>query len=164
MIASSFLYLPLLTALAQAGSLPTCTLPPPRNFLPSARDCLRLASAITRIADIQRDVQQLWSRAPVAPGHGVQLPHVFSLQDGDCEFLIDTVSDHAADEFPTREISSAAVDLVAVCLFGGRRRSVGHVLVGPRERILVYIRRHFEPRLIIGKNDTALAFNGTDWR
>ena len=164
MIASSFLYLPLLIALAQAVSVPKCSQPPPPNFLPSARDCLRVASVIARIADGQRDVQQLWSRAPVASGHGWQLPYVFALPDGDCEVLIDTVYDNAADAFPTREISTAAVDLVAVCLFGITRResAVGHVKVGPKDRILVYIRKHFEPRMITGKNNTALAFNGTE--
>ena len=78
--------------------------------------------------------------------------------------MIDTVSDNAADAFPTREISTAAVDLVAVCLFSFRRTesTVGHVLVGPRERILVYIRKHFAPQMITGKNSTALVFNGTE--
>ena len=163
MIASSFLYLPLLIALAQAW-VPTCSLPPPRNFLPSATDCLKLASAIAKVGDTQKDVQQLWSRAPVAPGHGVQLPYFFSLRGVDCEVLVDTVYDNAADFFPTREISTAVVDLVAVCLFSIRRREsrVGHVKVGPRERILVYIRKNFEPRMITGKNNTALAFNGTE--
>ena len=164
MIASSFLYLPLLIALAQAGSVPICSPPPPPSFLPNARDCLRLASSIGRLADAQKDVPQIWSRGPVAPGHGVQLPITFALQDCDCEVLVDSVSDNAGDLFPTRDISTAVVDLVAVCLFSIRRResTVGHVLVGPRGRILVYIRRYFEPSMVTGKNTTALAFNGTD--
>ena len=164
MIASKFLYFPLLTALAQAGSISTCGPPAPPIFLPEASDCLKVASAIARLGDTQKDTPQVWSRAPVAPGRGVQLLYVFVLQDSDCEVLVDMVYATAADIFPMREISSAAVDLVAMCLFrmGTRGPSVGHALVGPGEKVLVYIRKHFWAQMITGKNNTALAFNETE--
>lgn len=164
MITSRFLHLPLLVALSQAGWTPTCTPRPPPNFLPTTPDCLRIIAAIGRIAETQGDVPQVWSRAPVGPGHGVQLPHAFALQGNNCEVLVDTASDNVVDTFPTRLIYSAALEVVVLCLFNVRAResTVGYVSVGPGQKILVYLRRHFKPEIITGKNNTALAFNGTE--
>ena len=77
MMTSSFLHLPLLVALAQASRLPTCTPRPPPNFLPSTPDCLSLAAAIGRIAEMQGNVPQVWSQYPVAPGQGRATPTCF---------------------------------------------------------------------------------------
>lgn len=163
MITSSFLHLPLLVALAQANWVPRCTPPPPPNFLPNAVDCLKLTVEITKMADMQRDAPQVWSRARVAPGHGVQLPYTFALQDNNCEFLVDTASDNP-DIFPTRLIYNAALQVLAMCLLAHieREPTVGYVLVGPRQKILLYLRRHFEPQIVTGKNNTAIAFNGSE--
>ena len=163
MITSSFLHLPLLVALAQASRVPTCTPRPPLNFLPTIPDCLRLAEAIGRIAEMQGDVPQKWSRYPVLPGQGVQLPYAFALEGSSCEVLVTTAAGNTGDSFPTRWIYSAALDLISVCLFNVRplESTVGYISVGPRQRILVYIRRHFGPQIISGKKNTTLAFNGT---
>ena len=164
MITSSFLHLPLLVALAQASRLPTCTPRPPPNFLPSTPDCLSLAEAIGRIAEMQGNLPQVWSQYPVAPGQGVQLPHAFVMEGNNCEVLVAMASDNAGDTFPTRLIYNAALDVVISCLFNVRamESTVGYVSVGARKRILVYIRRYFGPQIITGKNNTALAFNGTE--
>ena len=115
------------------------------------------------MADRQRDAPQLWSRARVAPAHGVQLPYTFALQDNNCEFLVDTAFD-SFDIFPTRQIYNAALQVIAVCLLAHRERetTVGFVSVGPRQKVLVYLRRHFEPQIVTGKNNTAMALNGSE--
>lgn len=165
MIASSFLYLPLLLALAQANSAPRCMIPPPPpDFLPSLNDCLRLCVAIARVSSLQRDIPQTWSRAPPIPGYGVRLPYTFSLQDNNCGVLVDTAYDSASDTFPTRHISVAASILISECLVGNSRSAptLGSILAGPRHRIRVLLRKNDGSQMVTGKNNTALAFNGTE--
>ena len=86
------------------------------------------------------------------------------MEGNNCEVLVVTASDNAGDTFPTRLIYNAALDVVISCLFNFRamESTVGYVSVGPRKRILVYIRRYFGPQIITGNNNTALAFNGTE--
>ena len=110
---------------------------------------------------MQGEVPQVWSQYPVGPGRGFQLPHAFVMEGSNCEVLVVTASDNVGDTFPTRLIYSAALDVVVSCLFNVRN-TVGYVSVGPRRRVLLYIRRHFGPQIITGKNNTALAFNGTE--
>ena len=165
MIASNLLYLPLLLALAQANSVPTCVAPPPpRRFLPHLSDCLLLSLYISHISISQGDLPQIWSRAPAIPGYGVQLPYTFSLPDNDCEVLVDTAYGGAVDLFPTRQISDVTGILVSGCLAGNSRgrSTLGHMLVDPRQRIIVILRKNYRSHMITGKNNTAPAFNGTE--
>ena len=165
MIASSFLYLPVLHALAHPNAVPTCLAPPPPpDSLPSLNDCLRLCMAIARVSTIERDVPQIWSRNPPIPDYGVRLPYTFSRQDNDCEVLVDTAYDGASDVFPTRHIAVAASILVSECLVGISRShsTLGHILAGPRQRILVALRKRDGSQMVTGKNNTALAFHGTE--
>ena len=165
MIASSFLYLSLLLALAQANSVPTCLAPPlPRRYLPHLSDCLLLSLYISHISSSQGDLPQIWSRAPAVPGLGVQLPHIFALPDNDCEDFVDTVYGGAADMFPTRRIADVTGILTSECLAGNSRgrSTLGHMLVDPRQKIIVILRKGYRSHMITGKNDTIVAFNGTE--
>ena len=167
MIASRSLYLPLLLVLAptQATSVSICLNPaPPPQFLPDIRDCLSLSFHISYISSIQRDLPQLWSSAPSIPGYRVRLPYIYSVQNNNCEVMVDTAFNGAHDIFPTRSISVAANDLVSECLAGDRRSvpTLGHKLVGPRQSILVFLRKNFGSHMVTGKNNTGPAYNGTE--
>ena len=165
MIAPNFLYLPLLLALAQAISVPTCMAPPPpRQFLPHLSDCLLLSLYISHISTSQGDLPQIWSRAPAVPGLGVKLPHIFALPDNDCEVFVDTVYGGAADLFPTRRIADVTGILTSECLAGNSRgrSTLGHMLVDPNQKIIVILRKGYRSPIITGKNNTAVAFNGTE--
>ena len=166
MLASNFLYLPLLLALAQAISVPTCVAPPPpRQFLPHLSDCLLLSLYISHISTTQRDLPQIWSRAPAVPGLGVQLPYTFSLPDNDCEVFVDTVYGGAADLFPTRRIADVTGILTSECLAGNSRgrSTLGHMLVDPKQKIIVILRKGSRSHMITGKNNTDVAFNRTEF-
>ena len=165
MIASRYLYLPLLLVLAPANSVSTCLNPaPPPQFLPDIRDCLSLSFHISYISSIQRDIPQVWSSAPTIPGYRVRLPYIFSVLGNNCEVMVDTAFNGAHDMFPTRSISVATNDLVSECLAGHSmsHSSLGNKLVGPRQRILVFLRKNFGSHMVTGKNNTGLAYNGTE--
>ncbi len=119
---------------------------------------------IVRISSIQRDVPQVWSRASPVHGSGVPLPHTFSLQDNDCEVLVDTVNDGGSDIFPTRELAVVTSILIAECLYGNSRigSTLGYILAGPRQQILVILTKNYGSQIVTGKNNTAPAFNGTE--
>lgn len=166
MIASSFLYLPPLLALAHANSVPTCLdSPPPPQSLPGIDDCLRLNKAIREYSRSFGNIPQIWAHGPQEPGRGVSLPHAFTITQGnDCEVLVDTAYDGATDTFPIREIAVVTRILVSECLAGMDRGypTLGHMLAGPGQRILVSLRRYDGSHVVTEKNNTALVFNGTE--
>ncbi len=71
--------------------------------------------------------------------------------------------DSAIDIFPIRQIADVAGILVGECLVGTSRAAstLGHMLVGPKHRIQVFLRRS-ESQMVAGENNTTLAFNGTE--
>ena len=93
----------------------------------------------------------------------MRLPHFFVLQGNNCEFIVDTVYDAAIDIFETRQIVDAAGMLVSECLVGSSRAAstLGFVLVGPRQRIQVILRRSGS-QMVTGGNNTAPASSGTE--
>ena len=166
MIASSFLYLPPLLALAHANSVPTCLAPPPPSqSLPSINDCLRLNKEIKEYSKFWGDEPQIWASDPQEPGRGVSVPHPFTMRDAnDCEVFVDTAYDGATDIFPISAIAVVARILVSECLAGMDKGypTLGNILAGPGQRIRVFLRRYDEFHVVTAKNNTALVFNRTE--
>lgn len=169
MLASTFL---LLTSLAatQANEFPEtpkCTIPPPPlSLLPSLSDCLTLVNAIAVIARMKRDIPQVWSRAPPLPGHGIKLPSSFSIlaESNQCEVVVDTINDDVMDIFPMNRIWSAVGVLVNECLIqhGTERPTLGTVKVGPKQVVVLKLRKKVRAGISAGVGSTFVYVNGTE--
>ena len=169
MLATTFLLLTFLAA-TQANEIPEtpeCTVPPtPPSLLPSLPDCLMVVNAIAVITRMKRDVPQVWSRAPLLPGHGIKLPSSFSspAESNRCEVVIDTINDDVMDTFPMNSIWSAVGVLVNECLIqhGTERPTLGTVKVGPKKVVVLRLRKKVRAGIGAGVGNTVVRFNGTE--